>query len=141
MTGIGVVKARLVELLAAAVPDARVLPGPVSATTVEARVVEVGGPRTPVQYLVTALDGSSGTATYTLMITCSVSLPGSDGALAEDMAVADFVAAVDAIQADETLGLDAVSATVDGSGELFESATQQGRSAAMQFPVVIFTTL
>ena len=61
----------------------------------------------------------------------------------EDAAViADFNAAVAAIQADQALGLDAnFSATVTGAGELLESSSASGRSAAVRFPVVIYTTL
>lgn len=139
MTSIGEVKDALVTLLTAALPDTQVVVGPADVTTLKQRACEVGGASTPLDLQVTAFDGSSCTGTYTLTITTSVSLPGTNESLAEDQAVADFKAAAVAIQSDQTLGLENVSATVTGAGELVESSAASGRSAAVRFPVVIFS--
>lgn len=136
---IGAVKARLVTVLAAALPSTQVEYGPISKTTLPPRVLEVGGESTPLTVAVSDLAGSSGTETYILTLTASVSLSGVDLALAETQAVADFRAAVAAIQADGTLGLDNVSATVSGSGELNGISGAWGRAVAVRFPVEIFT--
>jgi hypothetical protein len=136
---IGTVKDRLVELLTAALPDTQVIVGPADVTTLRNRALVVGGESTPIDLQVSAFDASSSTATYTLMLTASVSLPGTDESMAEDQAVADFAAAAAAIQADQNLGLENVSATVTGAGELVESSAASGRSAAVRFPVVIFS--
>lgn len=153
MTSIGAVKARLVEILAPALPAvdpfpaAQVVHGPVDVTTLRGRALVVGAESTPLEFDVSSLDLSSGTKTYTLVLTASVSVGGTDMTLAEDRAEADFLAAVAAIQADPSLGLANLSATVSGNGELVEStlpASQQrseGRAAAVRFPVLIFTTL
>lgn len=141
MTSIGAVKDALVEILAAACPSAQVIPGPADVTTLGNRAVVVGGETTPVDVQVTDLAGTSGTATYTLTITASVSLPGTDESKAEDMAAADFAASVAAIEADSSLGLADVSATVSGAGELFETSGAAGRSAAVRFPVMVYTIL
>ena len=142
MTSIGAVKDALVTLLTAALPYTQVIVGPADVTTLKNRTLVVGGESTPMELRLTNFDGSSSDAIYTLTITVSVSLPGTDESKAEDMAVADFNAAVAAIQADQALGLDAnFSATVTGAGELLESSSASGRSAAVRFPVVIYTTL
>jgi hypothetical protein len=136
---IGTVKDRLVEILTVALPDTQVIVGPADVTTLRNRALVVGGESTPIDLQVSAFDASSSTATYTLMLTASVSLPGTDESMAEDQAVADFAAAAAAIQADQNLGLENVSATVTGAGELVESSAASGRSAAVRFPVVIFS--
>ena len=144
---IAAAKAALVDIIAPllpatdTLPAAQVLPGPVDVTTLGPRAVVVGDRSTPIRLDVTSLGGGSGTQTFTLMVTASVSLPGTDLGLAEDQAIADFADAVDAIQADPSLGLANLSATVTGEGELVEDASAQGRSAAVRFPVEVFTTL
>lgn len=139
MTSIAAVKDALVSLLDAALPDTQVLSGPVDVTTLGSRVLEVGSESTPIQFDPTNLTGTSIAATYTLTLTASVKLAGTSLSAAEDLALADFDAAVAAIQADETLSLLNVAASVVGSGELVESAGASGRSAAVRFPVVVFT--
>lgn len=141
MTSIGEVKDSLVELLTAALPYTQVIHGPADVTTLKQRALVVGGESTPVGLRVTSLDGSSSDVTYTLTITASVSLPGTDESQAEDLATADFAAAVDAIRADPSLGVEGVDATVSGAGELLESSSAAGRSAAVRFPVVVYTIL
>lgn len=153
MTSVGAVKARLVEILTLALPAtgsfpaSQVVPGPVDVTTLRSRALEVGGNSTPLDFDVTSLDLSTGTRKYTLILTASVSVAGTDMAVAEDQAEADFLAAVAAIRANPSLGLENLSAQVFGNGELVEStlpASQQrseGRSAAVRFPVLIFTPL
>lgn len=140
MSSIGAVKAALVSLLSAALPDTQVLPGPVSVTTLGPRVLEVGGESTPIVFAASNLTGTSGTELYTLTLTASVSLAGTNLDSAEDLAVADFAAAVVAIQADPSLGI-GVNATCEGAGELVESANASGRAAAVRFPVEVFATL
>jgi hypothetical protein len=137
---VGAVKSRLVTILTAALPNSQVVTGPVDVTTLKPRAVEVGGASTPLQFDLTSLDGRSGTELYTLTLTFSVSLSGTDLTPAEDLAIADFVAAVVAIRADPSLGIANLNATCMGAGELIESATPTARSAAVRAPVEIFTT-
>lgn len=139
MTGIAAAKDALVTLLDAALPDTQVLTGPADVTTLTSRVLEVGSESTPVQFDPSNLTGTSVTATYTLTLTASVSLAGTSLSAAEDLALADFAAAVAAIQSGPSLGLWNVNASVVGSGELVESAGANGRSAAVRFPVDVFT--
>ena len=141
MTSIPAVKAALVSLLTPLLPDTQVIPGPPDVTTLAPRALVVGDRSTPIEVMVTSLDGRSGTETYTLTLTASVSLSGTDLGLAEDLAVSDFTVAVAAIQADSSLGLENLNATVVGAGELVEEASGQMRSAAVRFPVEIFATL
>ena len=136
---ISTAKARLVAVLSAALPDSQVVHGPIGKTTLTNRVLEVGGESTPIQVTPTNLTGTTCSTTYTLTLTVSVSLATTEMASAEDLAAADFSAAVAAIQADETLGLTNLTATCDGFGEMTENADASGRSAAIRFPVVIFT--
>lgn len=140
MTSLGDVKDALVARLTAALPNTQVVPGPADVTTLKNRALEVGGASTPVDFRVTALDGSSCDVTYTLTLTASVSLPGTNESLAEDQVLTDFRDAVVAIQADQSLGIENVSATITGAGELVESAAASGRSAAVRFPVMVYTT-
>lgn len=139
MTALSAVKDALVVLLTAALPDTQVIPGPVAVTTLTGRVLTVGSESTPIQFDPSNLTGTSVTATYTLTLTASVSLAGTDLSAAEDLALADFASAVAAIQSNDTLALSNVSASVVGAGELVESAGANGRQADVQFPVVIFT--
>lgn len=141
MTSIAAVKAALVTLLDAALPSTQVIPGPVDVTTLSSRLLVVGSESTPIQFDPTNLTGTSGAATYTLTLTASVSLSGTSLAASETLAQADFAAAVAAIQADETIGLTNVSATVSGSGELVEKSDATGRQVDVRFPVVVYTTL
>lgn len=141
MSSIALVKAALVAILTPALPDTQVIPGPVDVTMLRSRVLEVGGESTPILIQVTSLDGSSRTETYTLMLTASVSQSGTILGVAEASAVDDCAAAVAAIVANPSLGLDNLNATVTGNAELTESANAQGRSAAVRFPVEIFATL
>lgn len=140
MSSIDAVKARLVEILAAALPETQVIPGPVDVTTLTERVLEVGGETTPIEVDVSGLDLLTGTEKYTLALTISVSYSGTDLDAPETVAVADFRTAVAAIRADMSLGLLNLSATVTGQGQLEETSDAQGLSAAIRFPVAIFTT-
>lgn len=140
MSSIGAVKARLVEILAEALPETQVIPGPADVTTLTERVLEVGGETTPIEVDVSGLDLLTGTEKYTLALTISVSYSGTDLDAPETVAVADFRTAVAAIRADMSLGLLNLSATVTGQGQLEESSSEWGRSAAIRFPVAIFTT-
>lgn len=141
MSSIDAAQAALVAIFAAALPDSQVVPGPVDVTTLRSRVVEVGGESTPIEFEVTSMDGTSGTEKYTLVVTISVSLSGTELATAQALAVDDFRACVTAVWANPNLGVDGLSAMVSGNGELLKSPGAQGRSAAVRFPVEIFTTL
>jgi hypothetical protein len=137
---IGTVKTNLVTILSAALPSSQVVSGPIDVTTLKPRALEVGSATTPLQFDPSSLDGRSGTELYTLTLTVSVSLSGTDLSGPEDLAMADFAAAVAAIRADPSLGIANLNATCSGAGELVESATASGRAAAVRFPVEIFTT-
>ena len=140
MSSIGAVKAALVTILQAALPDSQVVPGPIDVTTLGPRVLEVGGASTPLLFDVTDMAGLSGTETYALILTVSVSSPATALAVPEDTACGDFIAAVAAIRANPSLGLTALNATCTGEGELVDSSTSSARAAAVRFPVEIFTT-
>jgi hypothetical protein len=140
VSSVGAVKTALVTILGAALPSSQVVSGPIDVTTLKPRTLEVGSTSTPLQFDPSSLDGRSGTELYTLTLTVSVSLPGTDLTDSESLAVADFRAAVAAIRADPSLSLANLNATCTGAGELVESATASGRAAAVRFPVEIFTT-
>lgn len=148
MTSVGEVEARLVAIFTPLLlasdpfPACQVVTGPVSLTTVRGRVLVVGDADiTPLTLDVTSLDLSSGTKTFPLTIRASVSVPGTDLSIAQNQAEADFATVVAAIQADPSLGLENLSATVIGSADLEKTAVAQGRMAAFRFSVEIFTTL
>jgi hypothetical protein len=140
VSSIGAVKTALVSILGAALPASQVVPGPVDVTTLGPRVLAVGGETTPIRFEPSNLTGTSGTELYTLTLTISVSLPGAALDPAEDLALADFAAAVAAIRANPGLGIANLNAICTGEGELVESADVNTRAAAVRFPVEIFTT-
>lgn len=136
MSSIPAVKTALKVLLAAALPNTQVVYGPASSvTTLGQRVLEVGVVTGTLD--VTGMDLRSGTEQYSVMLTASTSIPGTDQTEADDAALADFQAAVTAIRSDPTLGINNLAASVSGTFEMPESAVASGRSAAVRFPVTV----
>lgn len=133
---IPVVKARLVSILTAALPDSQVTYGP-EAASLKSHVVLVGnvtGTITP-----SNLPSSSVTEQYVVNMAVSVSTR-ADLKTNTEAALADYSAACAAILTDVTLGLSQidVAARLDGSFELSETADDEGRTTTIRFPVTVF---
>lgn len=135
---ISTVKARLVEVLTAALPDTQVVYGPLSAvTTLKPRALSVG--RAAGTREITSLSLTSAQERYTIDLLVSVALSGTSQQSADELALADYASAVDAIVvAHPDLGLGAGYTIVARSEfELVEVADDQGRAAQVWFAVAV----
>ena len=136
MTTVGLVKDALPVLFAAALPDSQVIDGPEeSVSRTKSHVLAVGdviGQNDVSNFALT-----TDTEQYSVQCAISVGLPGYEVKPVRDGAIADYVAAKAAVQADPSLGIANVAAAV-GSFELQEYASDKGRSAMLTFPVMIF---
>jgi hypothetical protein len=140
VSSIPAVKAALVSILSAALPDTQVIYGPSTAvTTTSSRILTVGrvtGRRE---------SDSIGLATtreeYTVELVASVDLASTSQQSADELVLADYAAAELAIReypAGPTLGLEAagvLQAVPFGEFELSELADGDGRHAAVRFGV------
>jgi hypothetical protein len=141
VSSIPAVKSALVAILSSALPNTQVIYGPgTTVTTLRSRILVVGESVTGT-LTSTSIDLSSGTEQYSINMLASVSISGTNGPLADTEALADFAATVAAIQDDPHLGGNTLTATVDGSFELSETANDSGRSADVRFPVNVFATI
>jgi hypothetical protein len=138
MTTIPAVKAALVTILTAALPNTQVVYGPgTSVTLLKQRFLIVGESVTG-QLTPTAMNNSTGTEQYTVDMLAVVSIPGTNAALADTQVLADFAAAIAAIQADSHLGGLNLNASVDGTFEMVPIDNEAGRACSIRFPVSVF---
>lgn len=142
MTSIPAVKAALVSVLTAALPNSQVIYGPVTAvTTTSGRILTVRG-----AIGTRELDSLSLLTTaeqYVLELVVSVDVQaGSSQQDATELALADYAAAELAIREHPTaptLGLgDGIKVLPTGEFELSEQADSNGRHAAVRFGVQVY---
>lgn len=145
MSSVPAVKSALIPILAAALPATATLPasqviyGPIeSVATAKPRVISIGGAVGTRDMSDLAL--TTATERYTIALLVSVSLPGYQQQLADEVALADYEAACDAITAaGPDLGLgNGASICPDGQFELTETSTENGRAAQVLFGVSVF---
>jgi hypothetical protein len=139
VSSVPAVKAALVTVLTAALPNSQVIYGPIeSVSTAKSRVLSVGGAVGTRE--VTNLGLTSATERYTVELLASVALSGYQQQTADEAALADYEAACDAITAaGPDLGIgNGSSITPEGEFELTEVATENGRAAQVRFAVSVF---
>jgi hypothetical protein len=137
MTTIPAVKAALVALVEATLPDTQPIYGPISSvTTTGPRVLAIGnviGTRE-----LDSLSLSSTVERYTVDLAVSVDYVGTDQQSASNAALSDYEEMVDAILADITLGVPGVLQVLPtATFELREQADSDGRHAAVLFAVSV----
>jgi hypothetical protein len=135
------VKAALVTVLAAALPNTQVIYGPSGAVTVtEDRLLTVGKVTGSRELDSMSLDTAA--ERYTVELVASVDLAGTSQQAADEMVLADYAAAEQAIREYPTgpnLGLGAgVQVLPTGDFELAEQADADGRHAAVRFVVNVY---
>jgi hypothetical protein len=140
-SSIPTVKAALVSVLAAALPSTQVIYGPVTAvTTTGSRVLTVG--RAVGRREQDALGTTTASEQYTVELTNSVDIAGTSQQAADEQALADYVAARAAVDADSTLGITSLATVqVLATGadfELLELADDDGRHAAVRWSVSVY---
>jgi hypothetical protein len=140
-SSIPAVKAALVTVLTAALPNTQVIYGPLaSVTTTTGRTLTVGAVAGRRDLDSMSLD--TAVEQYTVELNCYADLPGYDQQLADEQALADYATAEQAIReyaAGPTLGVSGVVHILPlGDFALDEIADDTGRHARVRWSVSVY---